>query len=151
MAGKRSAFSTYNTLDRPVIDSADQSVKDEFARRLQERMQKLNWNQSELARHCAKQLAKPAPGQKQNLDFGRDRISRYCRGLTLPRPESLPLLAKALGCEESDLLPAMSVPSAAKKPPSFDMRPAGGDHVYLTIYRKVTMATATKIINLLTE
>jgi transcriptional regulator with XRE-family HTH domain len=148
MAGKRSAFSTYNTLRRDR-DPAVQSVYAEFARRLQAKMQERGWNQSELARRCAQLMPKAAKGQKQNVDFGRDRISHYVRGISMPRPESLTVLAKALGCAESDLLPPMSVPSAGAEAPPFEMTSVGGDRVALRINRTVTLNTANKIIALL--
>ena len=73
---KRGSFSTYNTLRPPE----DQSVYDEFARRLEARMTALGLNQSELARKCTKLLpAKRSQARHQNKDFGRDRISRYIR------------------------------------------------------------------------
>jgi transcriptional regulator with XRE-family HTH domain len=148
MAGRRSAFSTYNTLRRDR-DPAVQSVYAEFARRLQAKMQERGWNQSELARQCTKHLPRPVKGQKQNLTIGRDSISHYVRGISMPRPESLTVIAKALGCAESDLLPPMAVPSAASEAPPFEMTSVGGDRVALRINRTVTLDTANKIIALL--
>lgn len=116
-------------------------------------MQDLGWNQSELARRCDKLLPEPTKGQVQNIEFGRDRISRYIRGLTIPRPESLPILAKALGCEEQDLLPPMAVPAAgdiAGRPP-FEIVAVDSLRVSVHINRTLSMATATKIAALVQE
>lgn len=146
---KRGPFSTYATLRKDDRDPAAQAVYAEFARRLQARMQDLGWNQSELARRCSKLLPKADKGQKQNLDFGRDRISRYIRGQTLPRPESLPIIARALGCEESDLLPPLAVPTAPGERPAYRMEAVGAGRVALHINRTMTQETAFAMIKLL--
>ena len=151
MAGRRGAFSNYNTLRRTERDVATQSVYAEFARRLQAKMQERGWNQSELARRCAKIMPRPSKGQRQNLDFGRDRISHYVRGISMPRPESLAVLAKALGCEESELIPPMAVPSAEGRSPPFEMMAVGADRVALRVNRTVRLDTANKIIALLAK
>lgn len=147
----RSPFSTYNNLRLAQRSSATNAVYTEFARRLQGRMQDLGWNQSELARRCNELLPAPHKGQIQNLEFGRDRISRYVRGLTIPRPESLPIVARALGCEEKDLLPPMAFPSAGDPTtrPPFEIIAVDNQRVSISVNRTVTMATAMKIAELL--
>lgn len=148
MAGKRSAVSHYNTVQR---DSASQMVFAEFARRLQAAMQAKGWNQSELARACEKHLPKASKGQIQNLNFGRDRISHYVRGVSLPRPESLAVIAKALGVEQDELMPPLGVPSAGGDRPAFQMQSAGDGRVFLSINRTMSMALAMQIAGLLNE
>ena len=105
---KRAAIGHFNTLSGELADSdgTTQSIKNEFARRLEARRIELGWNQSELARRASEHLPKPAKGQKQGHSIGRDQISHYSRGISLPRPEVLRSLAKALGCEPRDLVPA---------------------------------------------
>lgn len=148
MAGKRNAISTYNTVAR---DSASQMVIAEFARRLQAAMQRKGWNQSELARACDKLLPKPVKGQLQNLKFGRDTISHYVRGVSMPRPERLAILAQALGVEQDDLVPPLGVPSAGGDRPAFQMSSAGEGRVFLSINRTMSMALAMKITQMLNE
>lgn len=148
MAGKRSLISTYNTVQR---DSASQMVVAEFARRLQAAMQQKGWNQSELARACDKLLPKPAKGQIQNLTFGRDTISHYVRGVSMPRPERLAIIARALGVEQDDLMPPLGVPSAGGDRPAFQMSSAGDGRVFLSINRTMSMQLAMKITGMLNE
>jgi len=63
---------------------------EEFARRVNARLDELGMSQADLARAT---------------NMGRDNISSYCRGKTRPRPDSLARLARALKCESSDLWP----------------------------------------------
>lgn len=145
MAGKR-GISTYNT-GRKDIDSHD--VKREFARRIQAAMQSKGWNQSELARACDALLPEPTEGQVQNLSFGRDAISHYVTGKSLPRADRLPILAKALNVKEEDLLPAEGVPSAGRT--AWRMVYRGDGNVFYSVNRTMTMRTANKISALLDE
>lgn len=146
----RNPISTYNTLNpHPTRPAAAQSAITEFARRLQAAMIQKGWSQSELARRATQQLPKPVPGQAQNRDLGRSRISHYVRGISLPRPEGLAAIARALGCAPADLLPPDAVPTAVPAP--FEMKAAADGRVSLRINRTVTLATATAIINLLAK
>ena len=149
---KRAAIGHFNTLSGEPIDSdgTAQSIRNEFARRLEARRIELGWNQSELARRASEHLPKPAKGQKQGHRVGRDQISHYSRGISLPRPEILRALAKALGCEPRDLVPA-GVPSTVT-PPAFRMTQlVDSTRVQLTVNRVVSFETATKIVALLAE
>lgn len=146
MAGKRSAVSHYNTVER---DRVAQTTVAEFARRLQSVMQAKGWNQSELARACDSALPPPTKGQIQNLKFGRDSISHYVRGVSLPRPERLAVIAKALGVAQEDLMPPMGVPAAGRV--AYRMEYAGSGRVFLCINRTLTMKTANKINELLQQ
>lgn len=146
MAGKRNSISTYNTVER---NRAAQSVVAEFARRLQGAMQDKNWNQSDLARACDKLLPKATKGQLQNIKFGRDTISHYVRGVSLPRPERLYIIAKALGVQQEDLMPPLGVPAAGRI--AFKMESAGEGRVFLSVNRTMTQKLAFKITALLAE
>ena len=148
---KRAAIGHFNTLSGEPVDSdgTAQSIKNEFARRLEARRIELGWNQSELARRASEHLPKPAKGQKQGHSIGRDQISHYSRGVSLPRPEILRALALALRCEPSDLKPA-AVPSRAGPVP-FRMTTIETGRVQLTVNRVVSMDTAMKIAQLLND
>ena len=148
---KRPAIGHFNTLSGEPVDSdgTAQSIKNEFARRLEARRIELGWNQSELARRASEYLPKPAKRQKQGHSIGRDQISHYSRGISLPRPEVLRALAKALRCEPRDLMPT-GVPSTAT-PAAFRMTQIESGRVQLTINRVVSFETATKIVALLAE
>jgi transcriptional regulator with XRE-family HTH domain len=147
----RAAIGHFNTLSGEPVDNdgTAQSIKNEFARRLEARRVELGWNQSELARRASEHLPKPARGQKQGHSVGRDQISHYSRGISLPRPEVLRALAMALKCEPKDLMPT-GVPSTAT-PAAFRMVSIDSDRVQLTVNRVVSFETATKIVALLAE
>jgi transcriptional regulator with XRE-family HTH domain len=147
---KRSAISYNNTLQN-TRDPSEQSVYAEFGRRLQARMIELGWNQSELARRASACLPKAAPGQKQGKEFIRDRVSHYVRGVRMPRPEGLAALAKALGVQPADLVPAGGVPYAGKAPAAFEMKTESPGRVMLRVNRAMSTRTATKISALIAE
>jgi transcriptional regulator with XRE-family HTH domain len=72
----------------------------EFGKRLQRVMMAKGLSQSELARLAEMHLGK---------HFGRDSVSQYIRGETLPNPQRLGALSKALGVEPEELLPSRGV------------------------------------------
>lgn len=145
---KRRSIAHYNSIhDEVQDDGTSQSIRNEFARRLEAHRIEKGWNQSELARRASDYLPKPVKGQKQGHRVGRDQISHYSRGISLPRPEILRALAKALDCEPRELMPA-SVPSTAA-PAAFRMTSIGDDRVQLSVNRVVSFKTATQIVALL--
>lgn len=148
MARRRIAH--YNAAYGPVEnDGTPQAMKNEFARRLEAARVAKGWNQSELARRASEVLPKPARGQKQGRKVGRDQISHYSRGVSMPRPEVLNALAKALGLEPADLLPP-NVPSTAT-PPALRITQIDDANVQLTINRAVPLTLAMEIVAILAK
>jgi transcriptional regulator with XRE-family HTH domain len=147
----RKSLSHYNCI--VVQDGSAQAVKNEFARRLEERRNAKGWNQSELARRATEHLPIAAEGQKLGHKIGRDQISHYSRGVSLPRPETLEAIAKALGCEPSDLLPPPYVPTTALVRDE-NVSQSGADEVELRmvwatgrdVKERISGATAIKIL-----
>lgn len=135
----------------PVIDADDMETerKREFGRRVQALLVEAGWNQSDLAREATKHL----PKTKRRKEFPRDLVNRYARGATIPRPESLRLLCKALSTAvgrevaEKDLMPPEAW--APRVSPQVTMRHVGDGRVALQFSRVVSMKTATKITELL--
>ena len=117
------------------------AVKVEFAKRLQRAFTHKGWNQSELARRAAVYV--PEGG------MGRDVISTYVRGKSLPGPIHLTAICKALGVEPDDLLPSRGMPSAGADSPPLDMRDIGEGKVWLRINQSVDWSVAVRIINVL--
>lgn len=133
----RAAISHYN---QPARDNAEQSVFNEFARRLQAAMIERGWNQSALAREASARL--PGGG------IGRDAISHYIRGVSMPRPERLAAIAQALGRKDKDLLPP-GVPSIGRDTALFSWKSMGGGRVEMHLNRTVSFSTAMKISELM--
>lgn len=152
----RRAIGYYNTLN-PNRSPGETSVYQEFGRRLQARMFALGWNQSDLSRHATMHLPKAAKGQKQGRAIGRDSISGYIRGLSLPRGAALEAIAKALGCAPEDLMPSGGVPSIENdRPPQkseddFTAKPIGKQRVHVRLNRVVSEKTFTTIMALLNK
>jgi transcriptional regulator with XRE-family HTH domain len=117
------------------------AVKVEFARRLQAAMIAKGWLQSELARHAEMHL----PNKKR---FGRDSISLYIRGKSLPGPLHLKALCTALGAKPEDLLPTRGVSAAGEAIPAFDVRDLSDGNVWLRINQAVPWPEAIKIMQL---
>lgn len=141
MAGKRSS-QFYN-----LVDSDD--AKAAFAKRLSEAIADRGWSQSVLAREASAFLPKLKKGRQA---IGRDLISNYCTGYTLPRPDKLVAIAKALGCKPVDLLAPNSVPSAARRAslPKFSVsQGATPKTMNLQINMEVPAELAMKIVNML--
>jgi transcriptional regulator with XRE-family HTH domain len=110
----------------------------EFARRLYEKMLKKNWNQNQLA---------------VKSELGRDSVSRYMRGMTLPDPKSAKMLADALECEVSEIMPHAIERAYDNELPSLELRQVAGHGgvVWLRVNRQVTFKTAAAIVDLLNQ
>ena len=117
------------------------AVKVDFARRLQAGLNEKGWNQAEFARRVAPHLP--------DLAFGRDSVSKYVRGHSLPSPAALAAMAKVLGRKPADLLPARGVPSAQSDNPPFSTRDLGDGMIWLKVNQAVTWAQAMGIMDLL--
>jgi len=118
------------------------AVKTEFARRLQAAMISKGWRQSELARRAEQHLPH---GRK----FGRDSVSLYIRGKTLPSAVFLHALCKALGKEPEELLPTRGMPAAGDANPPLDVRDLDDGNVWLRVNQAVPWPIALKVLELL--
>jgi transcriptional regulator with XRE-family HTH domain len=110
--------------------------KQEFGRRLYRLMAAKGWHQSELARQAG---------------IARDSVSTYIRGVSLPEPGNLKLLAQALGVEPDDLLPNHVEAAIDNDVPSLEMKVSSSDAriAWLRVNRLVTTTTAAKIVEIL--
>lgn len=116
------------------------AVRAEFGRRLYQRMVAAGINQSELARRAAAQI----PGGT----FGRDNVSNYVRGRVMPGPLHLRALSRALGCEDSDLLPA-AAPRVEQDAPPLELKDAGGGKAWLRVNQAVPWPVAVEVARIL--
>lgn len=108
--------------------------KEAFARKAYQLMLKKGWRQSELAR---------------NADLPRDAISVYMRGQSLPTPGNLKKLAKALGVEPDELLPAHLL-AEQHRIPLFEIKNTDQPNVVLLrVNQEVPLSVALKIAELL--
>lgn len=111
-------------------------TKQEFGKRVYRLMLSKGWNQSELARQAG---------------IPRDSVSTYVRGISLPTPGNLIKVAQALGVDGDTLLPNYVEGAIDRDSPSLELRvsPNQPNEAWLRVDRRVTMATATKVIDLL--
>jgi transcriptional regulator with XRE-family HTH domain len=118
------------------------AIRMDFARRLQNALNDKGWTQSELARRVA-------PLMKESR-VGRDNISKYLRAKVLPLPAMLEAMAKALGVESRDLLPARGTQAVSDENAPYDMRALeGGERVWLRINQALDMDIALEIMALI--
>lgn len=107
-------------------------TRQEFGRRLYNFMMRKQMSQSDLSR---------ASG------MGRDSISQYVRGRSVPSPKNLSKLAAALDVEVDVLFPNYDAQSNAAEEPTFEMKSieADADNVWLRVNMKVPMTVALEV------
>lgn len=110
--------------------------KQEFGRRLYSILIERRMNQSDLAR--ASQL-------------GRDSISQYVRGRSVPSPQNLQKLADALNMEPDVLFPNYAAAAALNEEPTLQIKSVDGsaDEMWLVINMKVPAEKAIKVMQIL--
>jgi transcriptional regulator with XRE-family HTH domain len=108
----------------------------EFGKRLQSLMLKKGWNQSELARKC---------------DLGRDSISQYVRGRSIPTPGNLNKLAGILGVEATALFPNYDAQTNAIEAATVEIKSIDSDaeHMWLRVNMKVPAEKALEVLKIL--
>lgn len=113
-----------------------QLSKQEFGRRLYRCMMDAKMSQSDLARAA---------------DMGRDSISTYIRGRSMPEPKNLHKLAAALDVKVEELYPEELLLAMKDEIPAIELTQAAGqpDKAWLRVNRMVSFSTAAKIIDLL--
>lgn len=128
----RGAISNDNSIDY----SQKVLTRQEFGRRLYNLMMQKRYSQSDLAR-AAK--------------LGRDSISQYVRGRSVPSPKNLAKLADALDVEVDVLFPNYDAQSNAAEEPTFEMKSieADAEHFWLRINMKVPASKAVQVMQIL--
>lgn len=111
-------------------------TRQEFGRRLYNLMLQKQYSQSDLAR---------ASG------MGRDSISQYVRGRSVPSPKNLAKLADALDVEVNVLFPNYDAQANAVEQPTFEMKSIESDaeHFWLRINMKVPAEKALAVMQIL--
>ena len=110
----------------------------EFATRVYTLMYEKGWNQSELARKS---------------EIGRDSISTYINGKSVPTPRNLEKLSLALGTEPEKLYPNYDEANnkQSDKMESFNKIDDGSGMYWVYVNRKLDGNKAIKIMQLLNE
>ena len=112
--------------------------KSEFGKRLYDLMREKGWNQSKLAKKS---------------DMGRDSVSTYIRGKSVPSPQNLEKLANCLGVKPEELYPNYAANSAALDEPIFQLKQVNDESnkMWLTINMKIDSDKAIAIMKILNE
>lgn len=108
----------------------------EFGKRLYSLMIRNGWNQSELARKC---------------DLGRDSISQYVRGRSVPTPGNLNKLANILGVEPEALFPNYDAQTNAIEAATVEIKSIDSDaeNMWLRVNMKVPAEKALEVLKIL--
>lgn len=116
------------------------TTKQEFGRRLSALIAERGWNQSELARQASR---------IGGFNVGRDAISTYIRGRSLPEPRTLTALAKALGTSPESLIPHGRHAVMTADEPMFQISmTADPGMVWMRMNLKLTFEQARQIMEL---
>ena len=129
---------TKTTASDPLEIDYSQKIltRQEFGRRLWKFMRKMRYTQSDLARAS---------------DMGRDSISQYVRGRSVPNPKNLAKLAAALNIEEDVLFPNYDAQANAAENPTVEIKSieADAENFWLRINMKVPAEKALKVMQIL--
>lgn len=119
--------------DSSSIDlSVRRNRNEEFGKRLYKALLDKSWNQSDLARAAG---------------VGRDSISQYVRGKTVPTPQNLKKIAQCLNVSEADLYPHYELAGFAADEPAHEFKAVPGDaeHLWVRVNMKLPKAKALEI------
>lgn len=107
------------------------------------------WTQSDLARHAFGQKVDERTGGKVAL--GRDRISMYINGRSVPDPKNLKKLADAFGMTTEELAPDLASPAIQREAPelAITQSSANPEMVVLRVNKIVTPQIANKVFQIL--
>ncbi len=115
----------------------------EFGRRVQKFMVEKGFtSQADLARKASQFLP-------EGKSFNRDTISKYIKGITLPRAAHLSALAKALDVAEDELVPKQLSKTTTPETVAVNVSTVDEDTAWLRINQAVPWSTAVKILALL--
>ena len=87
----------------------------------------------------------------REVGLGRDSISQYVRGRSIPSPANLDKLAKALNIEPEVLFPNYDAQTNAVEEPTLEMKSIDNDaeNMWLRINMKVSSEKALQVLKIL--
>ena len=121
-----------------------------FARKLHEAMINKGLSQSDLA---AEIWGRTTDARGYDVAKGRDRISVYLQGKSIPDPKNLTKIADVLGMKVEELAPDITASTVEKENPEIAMTAIAGhaDKVFLRVNKLVPLEMAARIISMLSE
>lgn len=121
-----------------------------FARKLHEAITAKGMSPSDLA---AEVWGRTTDTRGYSVAKGRDRISVYLQGKSVPDPKNLAKIAEVLGMKVEDLAPDITASTVEKENPEIAMTMVAGhaDKVYLRVNKLVPLALAAQIIQMLSD
>lgn len=132
--------------------SPEEIARRELSRRLVEIMMKRNLKQADIAagvfgRWPAKK------GQAAGFARGRDSVSQWVRGRSLPDPRNLQRLADFLGIKPEELIPPSAFVRQAHENPAVEIRQIAGETgmAWLTVNRACSTMAAAQILDILNK
>lgn len=125
-------------------DEQNSVARREFSKRLRSMMVEAGFNQSDLARAASKHLPK-------GKEMGRDSVSGYVRGRSIPTPVFLNAIAQSLRCKPEDLIPELMMAADSYNESKYSLNAVAGDPrmVWLKINNAVPVEAALKILEIM--
>lgn len=119
-----------------------------FARRLHHLMLEKGLSQSDVARSMWGTIQ---DGRGYDVAKGRDRISEYVRGQSIPEPRNLKKLAEVLDVTVEQLAPDLAAASVDRADPELSLTVVTGqaDKVHLKVNRLLPLSIASQIVALI--
>lgn len=128
----------------PVKETGAESRNVIFARRLNQALLKRGWRQADLHRAIQPLLR---PGES----FEKQLISPYCRGVNIPYPKNLDLLARALDIDPRDLVPDSAGKWVGEEEDSVKLTINGEGRAHIKLDMVVSAETALRIAQIIRE
>lgn len=121
---------------------------EQFARKLHEAIVSRGMSPSDLA---AEVWGRTTDARGYSVAKGRDRISVYLQGKSVPDPKNLLKIATVLGMKVEDLAPDVTASAVEKENPEIAMTAIAGHHdkVFLRVNKLVPLELAARIISML--
>jgi transcriptional regulator with XRE-family HTH domain len=131
----------------PLVESKNQT----FAKRLYHALLERGMTQSDLARKIWNETRVDNRGYDQTV--GKDRVSSWIRGRSMPEPHNLIKIAKALNMSPEDLAPNLTASAIEQETPEIQITVIHNhpNKVLVKLNKILPFDVATKIMNLVNE
>lgn len=137
---------TQNMIGRPPM-APDETAKRDLSRKLVELMMERDLKQADIA------AAVFGRDPKTKYPRGRDSVSQWVRGRSLPEPKNLQKLADFFGVDKSVLVPPSAFSRQAHEDPAVELRQVAGEPgmAWLRVNRACSTTAAAQIFDILNK
>ncbi len=125
----------------------DDIARRQLSRRLVEVMMERDLKQADIAEGVF------GKNPKTGYALGRDSVSQWVRGRSLPEPRNLQWLADFLGMDRSELVPPSAFNRQAHEDPAVELRQVSGEPgmAWIRVNRACSTVAAAQILDILNK